>query len=237
MFKKLSLLFFAMMFVGALSAQNLTVTTHDGEVVENGSTFEASELVYGEITIAFNFVNNTSDPLRITCTREEISVVEGSMNYFCWGSCLSPDLSEFTHDLAPGADNEFSAHYMPLDMDGTTSVKYVFTNAATSEEEFVIYINFTSYISVVDNFSTEVFSNAYPSPATDKVCFDYDFPTDVNNAMVVIYNMMGQEVVREDINGHFGQLVINVNDLTDGIYFYSLVVNNKTVKSNKIIIH
>ena len=117
-------------------------------------------------------------------------------------------------------------------------MKYIFTDAANLEE-FVININFIypNTISVTDYFSNEVFSNAYPSPATDKVCFDYDFPTDVNKAMVVIYNMMGQEVIRKDINSHFGQLVIDVNNLNDGIYFYSLVVNNKTVKSNKIIIH
>lgn len=238
MLKKLSLLLFAMMFVGALSAQNLIVT-HEGQPIESGSTFEVSaEGMVEELNIAFEVVNGMSEVLTITCVKVEVSTVENTLNYFCWGQCLSPEVYESTMRMEPGVPAEFSAHYMPLEMEGITSMKYIFTDAANTEE-FVININFIypNTISVTDYFSNEVFSNAYPSPATDKICFDYDFPTDVNKAMVVIYNMMGQEVIRKDINSHFGQLVIDVNNLNDGIYFYSLVVNNKTVKSNKIIIH
>ena len=46
--------------------------------------------------------------------------------------------------------------------------------------------------------------------------------------------MMGQEVVRQDIND--SHVSINVSDLTDGIYFYSLIVNNETVKTNKLVV-
>ena len=80
------------------------------------------------------------------------------------------------------------------------------------------------------------FSNAYPMPASDVVNFDYSFNSDVNSAMVAVYNMMGQEVLRSDISGMSGKHSLNVSDLADGVYFYSLIVNGKTEKSNKLII-
>ena len=58
----------------------------------------------------------------------------------------------------------------------------------------------------------------------------------VASASVAIYNMMGQEVIRQNVNVGESRLSINVSDLTDGVYFYSLIVNNKTVKTNKLVI-
>jgi hypothetical protein len=61
-------------------------------------------------------------------------------------------------------------------------------------------------------------------------------PFDAQSASVAIYNMMGQEVIRQDVNVGSSRLNINVSDLTDGVYFYSLIVNNQAVKTNKLVI-
>ena len=73
----------------------------------------------------------------------------------------------------------------------------------------------------------------YPNPASDFVNFDIEMQN-VQSASIVIYNMMGQEVVRQYIKD--SHVSINVSDLTDGIYFYSLIVNNETVKTNKLVV-
>ena len=86
--------------------------------------------------------------------------------------------------------------------------------------------------SVEENLSN-MLSNAYPNPASNFVNFDVEMQN-VQSASIAIYNMMGQEVVRQDIND--SHVSINVSDLTDGIYFYSLIVNNETVKTNKLVV-
>ena len=76
----------------------------------------------------------------------------------------------------------------------------------------------------------------YPVPASNVVNFDYNFPASVNNATIAIYNMMGQEVMRNEISGIQGKASLNVSDLADGVYFYSLIVNGEMAKSSKLII-
>ncbi len=87
-----------------------------------------------------------------------------------------------------------------------------------------------------DNVDDVVLSSEigiYPNPANDFVNFDIEMQN-VQSASIVIYNMMGQEVVRQYIKD--SHVSINVSDLTDGIYFYSLIVNNETVKTNKLVV-
>ena len=48
--------------------------------------------------------------------------------------------------------------------------------------------------------------------------------------------MMVQDVIRQNLSVSGSRLDINVSDLTDGVYFYSLIVNNQAVKTNKLVI-
>ena len=56
----------------------------------------------------------------------------------------------------------------------------------------------------------------------------------MQNATIAIYNMMGQEVIRQDVNDT--HVSVNVSDLTDGIYFYSIIVNGDAVKTSKLVV-
>ena len=91
-------------------------------------------------------------------------------------------------------------------------------------------------VSVNDYTDNKIFSNAYPNPAKNMVSFDYNMPNDVQTASIAIYNMMGQEVLKQDLNIGGSRLDVNVSDLTDGVYFYSLIVNNQAVKTNKLVV-
>ena len=104
------------------------------------------------------------------------------------------------------------------------------------DNAIVINVIFKYTLDDVESISAiDEFSNAYPMPASDVVNFDYSFNVDVN-AEIAVYNMMGQEVMRNAISGMSGKACLNVSDLTDGIYFYSLIVNGKTEKSSKLVI-
>jgi hypothetical protein len=58
----------------------------------------------------------------------------------------------------------------------------------------------------------------------------------VNDAKLVIYNLLGSVVRDVQINDAIGKLKVNVSDMDDGIYFYSLLVNNETVKTQKLVV-
>lgn len=235
--KKLLLSLIIMLFVGLTASAQPISLTHEGQPVENGQTFECTGLL--EEHICAIEVTNTSDrAVNIICEREDISVVPETINFFCWGLCFSPTIFiSPAYTLEGGASTEFSGHYMAMELSGTTTVRYSFYEESNTAEKFVITINYSySGVSVADFNDTKIFSNAYPSPAKDQVNFKYDMPSSVNSAKIVLFNMMGQEVKSQDIMGHFGTLTLSVSDLSEGIYFYSLVINNNTQKTSKLVI-
>lgn len=238
--KKLLLSLTMVLAMFAAQAQNIIVTeVETGNVVENGTTY----YIWGdvdpnmmELAKEFNVTNTTSGVINVVCEKVENNVVEGTLNYLCFGQCLSPTVYSIDVNLNPGEPLLFSAHYMPMDMLGEQSMTYLFYERSNPDAKFIININFKYSLENVAEVAAANIFNAYPTPATDVVYFDYDFNGNVNSAAVVIYNMMGQEMMRSEINGQSGKHSMNVSNLNDGIYFYSLVINGQTYKSNKIVV-
>ena len=241
--KKLFFTLALIISVFAMSAQSFTVTK-DGEPVSNGDTFNVfgdGEATFGELNIEFNVT--ALENVRLIGEKEEVQVVENTSNYFCWGNCYLSNI--YVSDpviLDAGQSDVFSMHYQYDNdieevLDQVQSMKYYLYPANDPDNKFTINVVFKyTYEGIEDLSGVEEFSNAYPVPASDVVNFDYSFNSSVSSAMVAVYNMMGQEVLRSDISSMSGKLSLNVSDLNDGIYFYSLIVNGKTEKSNKLVV-
>lgn len=243
--KKLLLSLALVISVLALSAQRFTVTEKEtGNVVENGASYFIygdGAAFWGELNLEFNVT--TLEHVRLIGEKVENNTVEGTMNYFCWGQCLSPTVFvSDPYDMPADSTDVFSMHYMyQNDMQEVLgqeqSMTYYLYPGDNPDDKFIINIIFKYSLQGVDDINgVEAFSNAYPVPARDVVNFDYNFNSNVNSAMIAVYNMMGQEVMRSDISGMSGKLSLNVSDLTDGVYFYSLIVNGKTEKSSKLVV-
>lgn len=241
--KKLLLTLTLFLSVMVLSAQSFTVTK-DGVPVTSGSTYHVwgdGEATYGELSIEFNVT--ATENVRLIGEKVEVQVVENTSNYFCWGQCLSPFVFvSDPYNMTPDQPEVFSMHYIYDNVieevaGQEQTMKYFLYPANDPDNKFVINVVFKYSMNDVDDLNgVEEFSSAYPMPASNVVNFDYSFGSNVNNAIVAIYNMMGQEVLRSDISGMSGKLSLNVSDLADGIYFYSLIINGKTEKSNKLVV-
>ena len=243
--KKLFFTLTLVISVFALSAQSFTVTEKaTGNVVESGANYYINgdgAATWGELNIEFDVTANEN--LRLIGEKVENNVVEGTMNYFCWGQCLAPTVYiSDPYDLAADSTEVFSMHYMYLNsmeevLGQEQSMTYYLYPGNDPDNKFVINIIFKySNEGIEDNYLVEEFSGAYPVPAKDVVNFDYNFTSSANEAYVAIYSMTGQEVMRSEINALQGKVSLNVSDLADGVYFYSLIVNGQTKKSSKLVI-
>jgi hypothetical protein len=233
-----------------MSAQSYVVTEKEtGNVVENGATyniFDDGSSYWGvgeELFIEFE-VTALEDVSLIT-EKVENNTVEYSRNYFCFDLCYGA--STFISspvDMSPGNPptllsmhygTEYPHEYTEL-LGQTLNMTYYIYPADNPSDRFVINVTFKYSMDGIEDYNNaEMFSNPYPMPARDVVNFDYNFASNVVGE-VAIFNMMGQEVMRSEINGMQGKASINVSDLADGIYFYSLIIDGKTEKSNKLII-
>ena len=76
----------------------------------------------------------------------------------------------------------------------------------------------------------------YPNPAFEKVTVFYNVPIDGTSATLEITNCTGILVEKYDLNVKDNVLNISTNSLKKGLYFVSLVCNNKKTNVIKLVI-
>ena len=79
-------------------------------------------------------------------------------------------------------------------------------------------------------------SNVYPNPATSASYVDYKLPKSVIGASLRINNLLGVTVMEIPLDRTEGKATINVSNLKEGIYFYSLIVNNSATHTRKFVV-
>lgn len=243
--KKFLLSLILMTFVGYVSAQSFSFK-HEGEAIEPGTYEVVGDVDPISLDIAFELtvVNLTDNIITVKCDRAVLEQTPGISSSTCTNeSCYGPMQFSTPFDILPNSEAEVSSHFIPAYDDNGDFVEGSFAKVQYSfyenegDEPMIFVINFKyTTVSVNDYADTKIFSNAYPNPAKSMVSFDYDMPANTQSASVAIYNMMGQEVIRQDLSIGGSRIDMNVSDLTDGVYFYSLIINNQVIKTNKLVV-
>lgn len=189
-------------------------------------------------------VHNASDSeVDVIVVRERISLLEGSSDYFCWGACYPDfiDTSGMTMAVAPGghsAEGDFSGHYARNGFVGISIVKYTFYDINNPADRVTIVTKFdNSPNDIAENILNNIMvSEIYPNPAVNFVNMDYDLPREIETASVKIVNILGSVVKEQQINTGNGKLRLDISDINDGIYFYSICINNEAYITKKLIV-
>lgn len=248
MYKKsiFTLVFLAV--IGWVSAQSLQFEM-DGRVFANNEKYicETTPNDWGEIELKMQLRNLTDKPLEVVVEKEYVKIVDGTTNTFCWGSCLGPDgfvtRPVTMEPYAVSQDGELSFHYQ-VDptysgdeasyLAGTSMLRYYAYPADNTDNKTCIEIWFAYGASSIDENKIS-FSHAYPNPASSMVHFNYQLPS-TGNVSVSVYNLLGQEVMSQQLDAMQGQAVFSVADLTEGIYFCNLKVDGRAVKTEKFVV-
>lgn len=81
------------------------------------------------------------------------------------------------------------------------------------------------------------FSNAYPNPASVNTQMEYSLPFETTSARVIIRNLVGDISIDLSLKDLQGRAVIDLNNLENGVYFYSLIWNETTITTRKLIVN
>jgi len=240
MFKKSIITLMLLAAIGYVSAQSLQFEW-DGNVFYDGEAIECTndEYGYGEFIQHMQLRNLTSNDMNVIIEKEVIETLEGTINSFCWGMCYGPDTyisPEAVTVLANSLNtDDLSFHniYEP-EVFGYVVVRYYAYDEHNPDERVSIIVKFHKSGEGIDTYMRPMLmSQAYPNPASSFVNFDYDFD---GNLTAVVYNILGQEVLRQNLNTNFGQLTFPVADLNDGIYFCTMLVNGSAATTQKFIV-
>lgn len=232
--------FFTLMLlavVSFMSAQNLRFE-RDGEVYQDDQTIVAT---FDETTfeyVAHLHIRNLTDDGQDIMVEQNVTIsTDGVLAYMCWDHCLAP--GDFLVDgpvFVPAqslSDNELSCHVMFQEEEVVVTVTYTAYDRANPDERVSINVLFGP------NAGTEEYTvnlgQAYPNPASGQVHFDFS-GNDNASVKAVIYNLLGQEVKSQFVNGVQGRITFSVDDLQPGIYFCSFQIGNEMVRTEKFIV-
>jgi hypothetical protein len=75
-----------------------------------------------------------------------------------------------------------------------------------------------------------------PNPFAEKTVISYNIPTDVKKAQILFFNAAGKLIQSADITTTgAGELTVFANDLSNGVYTYSLIADGKVLDTKKMI--
>lgn len=84
-----------------------------------------------------------------------------------------------------------------------------------------------------DQLNTKESATIYPNPFNTSISIVINDPSYINNAEVIIYNVLGAAVMNTRVTKKLTAL--ETNSLPSGIYFYKIISNKKTIQSGKLI--
>ena len=235
-------IFLVMLFavIGCLSAQSLQYELN-GHVYADGETIECTNDEYGigEYIQHMQIRNLTSNDQNVIVEKEVVENLEGTSNTFCWaGNCFGPGTitSPASTVLANSLNTDDLSFHVTFEEQvfGVVTMRYYAYDERHPEERISINVKFhKSGAGLAENSRPMTMGRAYPNPASTVVHFNYSFDGQLT---VVVYNLLGQEVLRKDLNANDGQMSLSVADLQAGIYFCTMMVNGRAWTTQKFVV-
>ncbi|MDR0789344.1 MAG: T9SS type A sorting domain-containing protein [Bacteroidales bacterium] len=241
--KKLVLFIASVAFGLGIQAQSFRLTTPEGTEIGSEVTFLLRPSDQGFKQEYIYMENLTQEPIAVRMQIEKLDMSEGSDIVMCFaGNCLLDTIAPVTNIATIEAGEryeEFDLQYTYSDMRTPSTVKVNLLNPAdlTIIQSFIIHYSDTEsgLGEITENRQASV--NIYPNPVTTTTCIKYIMPKDCQSPSIIVKNMLGKEVKNVKISGsQSGKVYINTEDLSQGLYFCSIVCDNQTIATKKIVV-
>ncbi|MCE2707498.1 MAG: T9SS type A sorting domain-containing protein [Bacteroidota bacterium] len=158
----------------------------------------------------------------------------------CFGDqCFDPkkDLAKVSVKLAPG--EIYTDFYLEFELGIAETVgtfELVFVNAEAFRESFMVEGRYEVTGTTKGDFLHKDIkvSEIYPNPSSRVAQLDYILLNPKVKSKITVTSFIGNPIAEYDLDPTRNSLVINVSEFQPGVYFYTLVVDNKNVVTKKL---
>lgn len=229
--KKLLLLascFFLIAGITGTRAQSLQITADELELTGPANLTMTSHIAISNIgggTVSLVIERITND------------LAPGHSSYFCWGALCYPPTTNVSQQFMvnPGEGDTMKAYLNPTGDIGTSHVTYRVYDADNPSDSASFTITYNATTVGVDEISLDkMLSPAMPNPADQYTRLNYNVNS--TNSKIVITNLLGGVVKEIPLVDKKNNILVPTADLRSGIYLYSLIVDNRTIGSRKLIV-
>ncbi|MGZ4035050.1 MAG: T9SS type A sorting domain-containing protein [Bacteroidia bacterium] len=117
-------------------------------------------------------------------------------------------------------------------------VLYRFYNvAAGSIDTARVTLHYVCLTGIKENAQNNISISAFPNPSSSSVTIDYEVKLRYSRGVIFVYDASGKYIKEIIISDKKGAVRMNVSDFKKGIYFYSIVLDNKIMATQKLIIN
>lgn len=226
--------------------QSLQLSDEKGNIISNHS--EIIQAVGPDATeiITYLYVKNIgSKTIEVLCKKTQMKMHDSTEVTMCWaGGCYPATtfISPNAQQMAPGQTvTDFVGHYLQLAFSalksGESVVRWTFYDQSNHADSSSVVVKYDSYpLGVAENSGrTSSLSNVYPNPASAQAVVSYELPSASTGALIV-RNMIGKEVYRQELSSSRGKAVINTVGFNDGLYFCTLLADDKPLHTKKMVV-
>lgn len=220
----------------------------------------ANKTNFTKLTAQNNLVWEARADIRnITTANSFVSVREVEKNTayghkvsFCWGgTCADGEATKSVLPLninAKESNSSFRVYVKTNGVEGQSTMTYRFftLNNTDSVDVQFVFNNKTKTVAPVNvtgggtTIAKEVAISgtidAFPNPASQQTSIEYSLSQSFQNAYVKVYDLMGKEMAQYDLDSENGIIRLNLRNYTEGIYFYTLVADGKSVATKKLVV-
>jgi hypothetical protein len=238
--KHIYALLLALIGLSSISIAQFKFTLKNDTSNLNGKTITLYGDVSSQITASIYCVNKGKLTISTKIRRIQDTIVKGSSNTVCWGTCYPPDTNKVYVTPTPlsipkGDTALLQGDYTPNGFAGTSVITYIVFNTSITTDTAWVTVRFIATPAGIAQISANAIhlSAPYPNPADGYVNFSYHTAT---AARLTIFNSLGQWVEQLPAVSSKEKISINVAGLTSGIYICRLEVEGTDPVFQRLII-
>ncbi|RAW01035.1 T9SS type A sorting domain-containing protein [Pseudochryseolinea flava] len=231
--KKLLLMAFLIFPAGLIFGQGF-------EVVSLQDSYKG--LIGETVRVPIRFKNTTDKTIILIVRKVTAQLGSTQKSFFCLGNdCFDSKIEDYIIKVEPGQVQAnlqvaLEAGLVP----GVSTVRYVAFSKSSPNQTLEFDVNFN----VEENaekqnifISKEItVKDIYPNPVIENAYIDYHLTSERVKAKIVVHNLLGNTVGEYALPIGENVVRIKVEDVSAGIYFYTLYLNNESVFTRKMMI-
>jgi len=201
--------------------------------------------VIGETIKAPIRFRNTSEKALTLVIRKVVGQIGSTQkNYYCLdNNCLDQKADDYIVRIEPGQIlSNFNVVLEAGLVSGESALKYIVYNRSNPTQ----YLDFELKFNVIEKPEREniiyssrliTLKDVYPNPVVDQEAFiDYKILNDRIKAKIMVHNLLGNLVNEYALPIYENLVRLKTGDLSPGIYFYTLYIDNESVITRKLIV-
>jgi hypothetical protein len=227
-------------FIGFLFLTYEYAASQQFEVLESPDAYQTT--FNQQLRIPIRIRNNTEKAQFYVVRKVKGDLGDTQKGYFCLSNnCLDATISEFSKRIEPGEtvhELYFIVESGIQSMQTTLRFEVLPKGSVgeTVDRSVAISVDEKAGRSFIFQSKDISVQDAYPNPVQTQATIDYKIHSEAVKARITLHNILGKIIGDFDLSTSETHIKIQADELTSGVYFYTVYIDNSGILTRKLIV-